>query len=441
MNGIARSAAASVLAALAACQTYRPEPLDPERILEQLEQRRHEAAQGEVLTLAQATELMREHGPRLREARAAQRGAQALADTPTPLPNPTLEAAPTYLDVLGGNRWGAEGALGWTVLLGGRRRLTDDVNAIRAEAALVEVVSVEREEYLALRREMALLALASREVEARRGLEETVRASLDVMRRLVEAAQATALDVRELEIEGYEAEAAVLAALEAEEEGRSALGARAGVPARAFRVEALPPLPEAVPAPGELRERMLRDRPDLARLRAEYQVAEKELRLEIARQYPSLDLGLLFEREEGVNKFGLGVGIEVPVFDRNQPAIAEARARRDEVRARFEADAARGLSAIEAARTRLEARRARLALLRGKVAPAAAEALELARRGLSSGAADALRFLSVLRVERAARIEVLEAEAAVYEAWSDLEEACGAPLLRHPGEPGEEAES
>ena len=427
-------AAAVLLATLAACQTYRPEPLDPEDILEQVEARRSEAAQGEVLSLARAAELMREHNPRLRDARAAHAGARALADTPTPLPNPSVGVGPTYRDVLS-SEWGAEGSLGWSVLLGGRRRITDELNAIRAEAAVVDVLGVEREEYLGLRREMAGMALASRTVEARRELEATVRASLDIMRRLVEAAQATALDVRELELESYEAEAAVLLSREAEEEARSALAARTGVPADAFRAGEPPPLPAAVPSPAELRGRLIRDHPALARLRAEYQVAEKELRLEIARQYPSIDLGLLFEREEGVNKFGLGIGIEIPLFDRNQPGIARAHARRDEVRTQFESEVGRGLAAIEAAHRRLLARRERLDLLRAKVAPAATESLELARRSLRSGAADALRFLSVLRVERAARLELLQAEASVFEAWSDLEAACGAPLLRFPEEP------
>jgi hypothetical protein len=42
----------------------------------------------------------------------------------------------------------------------------------------------------------------------------------------------------------------------------------------------------------------------------------------------------------------------------------------------------------------------------------------------------------VLRIERGVRLDVLDAERAVYEAWGDLEEACGGPLLRFPTEPG-----
>ena len=61
-------------------------------------------------------------------------------------------------DVLASGERTIDAALGWSVLLGGRRRLTDDLNAIRAEAAGVEVATVEREEYLALRREIPVRA-------------------------------------------------------------------------------------------------------------------------------------------------------------------------------------------------------------------------------------------------------------------------------------------
>ena len=46
---------------------------------------------------------------------------------------------------------------------------------------------------------------------------------------------------------------------------------------------------EEVPTFEQLRDLMLRDHPALARLRADYAVVEKQLRLEIANQYPDLE--------------------------------------------------------------------------------------------------------------------------------------------------------
>jgi CRISPR system Cascade subunit CasA len=200
------------------------------------------------------------------------------------------------------------------------------------------------------------------------------------------------------------------------------------VAAHAFEPGSVPEPPPAVPGDAALHAALLEGHPELARLRAAYAVAEKELRLEIARQYPALAIGPTYEREDA-DKWGLALGIEVPLFDRNQPGIARAEAVRDEVRERFAAEVARRLAAIEAARARLLWRTERVALLRTKVLPNAEEALALARRTLESGAADALRFLAVLREQEHVRIEVVEAERDLLAAWSDLEEACGVPLL------------
>ena len=141
-----------------------------------------------AMKLAQAADLMREHSPRVLDARAAYAVAKAVADVKTPLPNPSISLFPTFsefADILARDTNGVEAALGWAVLLGGQPRLTDDLNAIRADGALVELGAVEREEYLALRREVLRLAAATRIVEARRDLESGVTRSLDIMKKLV----------------------------------------------------------------------------------------------------------------------------------------------------------------------------------------------------------------------------------------------------------------
>ncbi|MHC4341079.1 MAG: TolC family protein [Planctomycetota bacterium] len=422
----------AALVALTGCQSYEPKPLDPERILEEVEAIRYAEPEGEVVTLARATELMQAHNPRVLEVRAAHRVAQARAEIDTPLPNPVISAAPLIFsggDFLTTKVGGWEGALGWAIPLGGQRGVQDELYDIAAEAAQVEVVGTEREEYLALRREFVLLALAGRMVRASEDLAAAAETSAQTVRLLIDAAQATALDLRQVQLEALEAEADALAAREQETEARGSMAARTGSWMGAFRNEGLPPMPLDIPDAEQLRELLLSDHPGLAQLRADYLVAEKELHLEITRQYPSLQFGVEFERELISNRFGLPVGIELPIFDRNQQGIAEARARREEVRVRFEADASRSLAAIEMARARLEARRRHLEILQSKTAPAAKEALELARRALVAGVADALQFLAVLRAEREVRIKTLEAEQGVYEAWFDLEEACGAPLL------------
>ena len=62
------------------CQTYTARPLDPDDILKKIEAQRREVPEGTVVSLQGATELMRKHNPRVKEAWAAHRTNNALAD-------------------------------------------------------------------------------------------------------------------------------------------------------------------------------------------------------------------------------------------------------------------------------------------------------------------------------------------------------------------------
>jgi len=421
------------------CRTYAPQPIDPEETLAQIAQERDNAAEGEVVSLRDAAGLMRKYNPRLQEVRAAYATEQAVANVKTPLPNPTLDFAPLYSNVagLGSDRWGADLGLGWTILLAGKRRLNDELNAIRAEAGSIDVLAAEREEYLALRGEMLDLAMAGRIEAASDTLYRTAQRALASVRAMVLATQGTALDVLQFEQEVYQAEVDVAAGQEVTAVARATVGARAGVAPGAFARAEAPKLPGMIPDRDELGHRMLRDHPGLARLRARYAVVEKELQLEIARQYPDLNIAGLYESDGGDNRFGIGIGIELPIFDRNQLGIARADARRNEVRAQFEAQVRRGLADIDTAYGQLKARHRQLTILKERLEPATGRMLDLARRSLEAGSVDGLQFLTVVKDNRRMRIRVLRVEQDVLDAWAQLEAACGSPLLVFPEEPDE----
>lgn len=76
--------------------------------------------------------------------------------------------------------------------------------------------------------------------------------------------------------------------------------------------------------------------PRMLRLRAEYRVAEANLRLEIDRQVPDLVLGPSVESDEGRFSIGLFGALGLPVFRANRLAIGDARHRRDQKRVELE---------------------------------------------------------------------------------------------------------
>ena len=95
------------------------------------------------------------------------------------------------------------------------------------------------------------------------------------------------------------------------------------------------PPDEAFLTPDRVQKRALLNRIDLRRLLAEYAAADKALRLELARQYPDINLGGGYSWEVGENIFQLLPIISLPLMNQNQGPIAEASGKRTELAAEF----------------------------------------------------------------------------------------------------------
>lgn len=91
----------------------------------------------------------------------------------------------------------------------------------------------------------------------------------------------------------------------------------------------------------ELKALALKNRPDLQALASEKSKGEAELDLALAEQLPNITAGLAYSRERSVTSFnglddrstdhmiGLNLSIPLPLFDRNQAALQEARVRKN----------------------------------------------------------------------------------------------------------------
>src|SRR5215469_4164651 len=119
-------------------------------------------------------------------------------------------------------------------------------------------------------------------------------------------------------------------------QARASLAAAIGVPVSALTGVSIswpnldqPPSPESV-KPAQIQEDAVLNRIDIRRALANYSVIDAALRLEIALQYPNIDLGPNYAFEEGSHLFSIAVSSVVPVVNRNQGPIAEAVAVRRE---------------------------------------------------------------------------------------------------------------
>jgi cobalt-zinc-cadmium efflux system outer membrane protein len=138
-------------------------------------------------------------------------------------------------------------------------------------------------------------------------------------------------------------------------ETKTTLGAVIGVPVAALEAVQFrwpdfdrPPGADSL-LPQTVQRDALLNRLDVRNSLAEYAAAEADLQLEIAKQYPDIDIGPGYTYEERNSFFTVGLAITLPIRNRNQGPIAEAEARRKEAAARFLGTQARVIVETETA--------------------------------------------------------------------------------------------
>ena len=441
------------IALLTGCEHYHPQPLDASATVLSVDRARKlleesDAAALEVtptaapipFTFARAAELMRDHSPTLKDVRAEYATAQALARVKSPLPNPSVDAGPRYgfgRDVLT-HRFQPFGALGFSIPTGQRLKRQDELNQVSAEAAYVEVLARHRELYMQLRRQYSKLALGQLRLAAKQSIAESAGKSLALTRKSKEAGQANAVDVVLFEQDDARLQASLLDTKAEIAASKNELAQLIGVHASQFATMPENSLPVLVELPKQdaLMQFMIENHPDLARMRAKYDLAERELHLEIAKQYPDFRIGPSADGDVGDRKttLGLTLGVDLPLFDRNQQGIASAKAKRDEIRAKYESTAVRALSELDRAITTYQLAEEKSKLLKDVLMPRAQAGIDLARKSFDQGATDVFRFLEAERAHRSLQIDALDTEISIRNAFIDLELAVGCPLVMFPTE-------
>ncbi len=99
----------------------------------------------------------------------------------------------------------------------------------------------------------------------------------------------------------------------------------------------------------EVRREAVLNRLDVRRALADYQAAQSNLQLEIARQIPNFQLGPGYQYEERQSYFTTSLSIELPLFNHNEGPIAQAKAQRKQAAANLMATQANVISQCEQA--------------------------------------------------------------------------------------------
>jgi outer membrane protein TolC len=168
----------------------------------------------------------------------------------------------------------------------------------------------------------------------------------------------------------------------------------------------------------EVRRNALQSRPDVLGALAEYAASQSALQLQIAKQYPDIHLQPGYQYDQGDNKWTLGIVVDLPILNQNQGPIAEAKAKRQEAAARFNALQAKVLAEIDRASQAVRVAEKTSLTLRSLVEEQT-KRLDAVSAQMRAGAVDQLEFLN-------AQFESMTAELAQMDGRLKLQQAVGA---------------
>jgi outer membrane protein TolC len=221
-------------------------------------------------------------------------------------------------------------------------------------------------------------------------------------------------------------------------QSRIALAGALGVPLRAldgarFSFVDLRDIPLDLTRP-RVRQRALLERADVRSALERYAASQSALQLQIARQWPDIDLGPGFEwnpQLTGDREWELGLSLPLPVRNRNQGPIAEAKAQRALAAAHFltvqaaavtEIDGS--LAAYDSARAQLTTADSLLRTLEHEVGSVNAQ--------VAAGELQALDLANARLAYEAGARDRLDALVHAQQALGQLEDALQSPLTLAP---------
>ena len=209
--------------------------------------------------------------------------------------------------------------------------------------------------------------------------------------------------------------------------GEARLAVAVGVPTKAIQAVKLDFSSfQRLPDPSNSRKRALTQRADLMALLADYAAAESALKLQLAQQYPDVNVAPGYDYNAGQNRWQLGFNVTVPL-NRNRGPIAEAEARRVTAEKRFLAQQATIQGELDIALAAYRASRAKAATA-AQLAQEADAASDTTKKMVDAGNVSALEFTRRQIEASAAKVALMAANIEAQSAAGALEDAMHSPL-------------
>ena len=171
--------------------------------------------------------------------------------------------------------------------------------------------------------------------------------------------------------------------------------------------------------------------PDVARWETQERRQRAVLNLEKANGVPDVTVGGGVQRFEETDDSALvlGLGVPIPLFDRNQGGIRAAVAELGKTRKEYEAAQVRTLAALSETVSALAAAYDEVTILRADVLPKAEQAFTAAQDGYQQGKFDYLYVLDTQRTLFETQAGYIDAVEAWHKAQADVRRLVGEPFM------------
>ena len=250
---------------------------------------------------------------------------------------------------------------------------------------------------------------------------------------LVQSGEISGLDLKRLEVEKLKFDTDVANSQRDYEVALRDLRVTLGGDYRTMDVEALGTL-EYQPydfSLTDLRTKSLAARPDLKAAQLSEKAADASIRLQNAQKIPDLTLGGGFEQvPTATNSFFFGVGISLPIYDRNQGERAKALIEKQKAQNQQQLLTNQVLSDVDKALVAFDLQKRRVELYRTGVLSKVDDIQNLTEVALKAGESSTLDLLDAIRTRRDTLAAFYQTLFDYQSALLDLELATATPLIK-----------
>lgn len=274
--------------------------------------------------------------PQFEVSRARWRVAQAGIVTAGQFPNPTISVSPQYVTTAtaGVSPWVIGASLVQIIDAGGKRPARLAQARYLAESARLESLNTAWNVIGQVNRALLDVGIARRRIGALDRVVEAQKALVEIAETRLGAGLGSRLELTTARnvlnralLDRQAAESALI-------DAHYRLAEAVGIPASSIPISRLA---ATVPTAAlgrkfrvAIRREAVLNRADLLARLADFAASDVALRLELARQYPNVELGPSYEFDQGDSKWGLSLNLTIPILNQNQGAIGEAVARRQQ---------------------------------------------------------------------------------------------------------------